>query len=484
MEVSIMSKKIGIVVLLVVFMCSLTAFAGEVANPDFWKKAAEPYKGVTIKGVSESTPPSRAMADIAAKDFEKLTGIKVEFEVTAWDEMYSKEMNDIQAGSGVYDFIYVEQDIIYTYLAKQWLVNLTQLMKDKPALVSDRFDLNDFTSFINYFKDAKGDLFGVPFEAFVKIYLYRTDLFGDPEVQKAFKAKYGWDLKPATDWKQYQQIAEFFTQWGKDKGIELYGHTAQAKTHPCIAYEMEETIWPAWGIWNWGINLQNWKATSANGGTLDSDRAKEALAWYVDMLKYAPPGARTYTWDEAAASMASGTVAQGMIYGENAAWIATDASRSKVVGKIGAALPPVYDAKVMEAIKAGKGYIGYYDGGALGVPVSSKNKEAGFLFAQFVTRPEWAAEFASLAARIVQKSTFDDPKIKELDPKVGGYYSLFKEYGSLFAGAPPFPMHPVLNDIQMKWIVKAVAGEITAAQACDEMAKEIDATLVELGYGK
>jgi hypothetical protein len=27
-----------------------------VSNPDWWKKAGEPYKGVTIKGISESTP--------------------------------------------------------------------------------------------------------------------------------------------------------------------------------------------------------------------------------------------------------------------------------------------------------------------------------------------------------------------------------------------------------------------------------------------
>lgn len=478
-----MFKKIGIVALLAVFSLSLTAFA-QVDDPAWWQKAAEPYKGVTIRGVSESTPPSKAVAEVAAKDFEAATGIKVEFEVTSWDEMYTKAINDIQAGSGIYDFIYTEQDIIYTYLQNEWLVNLTKMMAEKPELLYGKFDLADFTSFINYFKDANGDLFGIPMEAFVKIYLYRKDLFADPEIQAAFKQKYGWDLAPAKDFKQYGQIAEFFTQWGKDKGIELYGHTAQAKTHPCLAYEVEETIWPAWGIWNWGINMENWKATSANGGTLDSDLAKEALAWYVDMLKYAPPGVKTYTWDETAAAMASGKVAQGFIYGENAAWIAMDESRSKVTGgKLGVALPPTQPG-VMEAAQAGKGYIGYYDGGAFGIPVSAKNKEAALLFLQFVTRKEWAGEFASLGSRVVQTSTFDDPKIKELDPKVSGYYSLFKEYGHLFAGAPAFPMHPVLNEIQMNWIVKAVAGEVTAAEACDGMAKEIDAKLAELGYGK
>ena len=474
-----MNGKIGIIVVIALFSFTLTAFAGDVTNPDWWKKAAEPYQGVTIRGISESTPASNAVAEIAAKDFEELTGIKVEFEPTSWDQMYTKAINDIQAGSGIYDFIYLEQDIVYTYLAQDWLINQSKLMADKPDLVYPDLDLDDFTSWIDYFKNGDGDLFGIPFEAFLKTYVYRKDLFEDAEIQAAFKEQYGWELAPPADWEQYIQIAKFFTEWGKDK--EVYGHTAQAKTHPCIAYEVSESIWPTWGVWNWGINMETWKASSANGGTADSDRAKEALAMYIDLLQYAPPGVKTYTWDESAAAVASGKVAQGLIYGENTAWIATNTDRSKVTGKIGVALPPTIPG-VLDDIKAGKGYIGYYDGGAFGIPVSSKNPDPAFLFLQFVARKEWGPEFASLAARVVRKSTFDSDLIKEMDPKVDGYYTMLKDFGDLFAGAPAFPMHPVLNEIQMKWIVKAVAGEATVEEVCDEMAKEIDSTLADLGY--
>ncbi len=141
-----MVKKVGVYLVMAVFALSLTAFA-EVANPDWWKKAAEPYKGMTIRGVSESTPASKAVADIAAKEFEEVTGIKVEFEPTSWDQMYTKAINDIQAGSGIYDFIYLEQDIVYTYLAQDWLINQTKLMADNPSLVFPDLDIDDFTTF-------------------------------------------------------------------------------------------------------------------------------------------------------------------------------------------------------------------------------------------------------------------------------------------------------------------------------------------------
>ena len=56
------------------------------AHADFWSDAAKPYAGVTIRGVSESTPPSNDVKDVLAPAFTEATGIKVEFEATSWDQ--------------------------------------------------------------------------------------------------------------------------------------------------------------------------------------------------------------------------------------------------------------------------------------------------------------------------------------------------------------------------------------------------------------
>ena len=474
-----MGRKIVVLLVAAAVVCmTIPAYAG---TAEWWQKAAALYKGVTIRGVSESTPPSKAVRDYAARSFEKLTGIKIEFEVTSWDEMYTKSISDISRGTGIYDFIYVEQDIIYAYLVKNWLTDMTEIMESKPQLTDPVLDIDDFTTFIDYFKDADGHVFGIPFEAFLKSYVYRKDLFENAEIRDAFKDEYGWDLRPPKDWDEYTQIAKFFTAWGKKKGIELYGHVAQAKTHPCVAYEMCESIWPAWGVYNWGINLEKWRATVENGGTLNSKRAKEAFRWYVDMLKYAPPGVRTYTWDETAAVVGAGKIAQGLIYLENLPWVEMDTSRSVVTGKIGVALPPTYPGIMSEAAR-GLGYIGYYDGGAFSIPISSKKKEAAWLFIQWATRKEWSPKFAELAGRVCRKSTFASPEIKALNPKLAGYYDMLREKGFLYAGAAPLPMHRPLNEIYLKWVSKAVAGEVDPDVAVDSLAKEVDKLLIELGY--
>ncbi len=465
---------------------ALASFASG-ARADFWSDAGAPYKGTTIRGVSESTPPSNYVKDVLAPQFTAATGINVEFETTSWDQMYDKAIKDMQANTGIYDFVYIEQDIIYSYLAKDFLVDITQSLKDTPALASPEFNADNFTTFINAFKDPtkNDDLFGVPMEAFVKVYLYRKDLFDDPEVQAAFKAKAGRDLAPAKNHAEYREIAEFFTQWGKDKGIELWGTTVQAHTgHPASWYEFFESVAPTFGVYNWGIDANNnYAASVENGGQMNSDKAKAALEWWVGNLEYAPPESTQSTWDEVAATFAAGRAAQGLVYGENAAWIATNPDKSQVVGKVGVTLPPVEDG-VMADAESGNGYIGYYDGGAFGIPASSKNKEAALLWLQFIGQASVQADWAAAGSRIVMNATYDDPKITDMDTKVDHYYSLMKDQGKLFAGAPPYPFHAQVREATAPFFYQAITGELSPSDALDQMAAAAEKELTQLGYRK
>ncbi|WP_119070675.1 extracellular solute-binding protein [Aggregatilinea lenta] len=454
-------------------------------DEDWWATAAAPYEGVTIRGISESTPPSNYVADVLAPQFQELTGIEVEFEPTSWDQMYDKAIKDMEAATGIYDFVYIEQDIIYGYLAQDYLVDLTQTLEDNPDLVSPDFSIDDFTTFIDSFiKPENGHLYGVPMEAFVKPYLYRTDLFEDPDIMAAFEAEYGYALAPATNHQQYTDIAKFFTEYGEANDMDLWGSTVQAASgHPSSFYEVFESVMPTFGVYNWGINQDNWKATVENGGEMNSDTAKAALQWWLDLLQYAPPESTSSTWDEVAATFAAGRAAQGLVYGENAAWIASDTERSQVVGEVGVALPPLEEG-VMEAAEAGDGYIGYYDGGAFGIPHSSKNKEAALLFLQYIGQPSVQADWAAAGSRIVHDATFSDPIVVDMDAQTNGYYTLMLDQGYLFAGAPPFPFHPQVREVVAPFIYQAIAGEITAAEALDQAAVAAEEELVRLGYGE
>ncbi len=476
-------KKVFTLVLLVAFALLANMSLVTADHHGWWAEAGAPYAGTTIRGVSESTPPSNYVADVLAAQFTEYTGINVEFETTSWDQMYSKAINDMEANTGIYDFVYIEQDIIYSYLAQDYLVNLTQFAADNMDLAAADYDESAFTSFADYFKNADGDLFGVPMEAFVKVYLYRKDLFENADIQAAFEAEYGYPLAPAETFEQYADNAAFFTAYGESMDMDLWGTTVQGSTgHPASTYEFLESIGPSFGLYNWGINVDTGSAQSAHGGALDGDTAVEALSFWLSMLPYAPPEATSSTWDEVASSFAAGRAAQGWVYGENAAWIATDESRSAVTGNVGVRLPVTAEG-VIEAAEMGEGYIGYYDGGAFGIPHSSRNKEATLLWLQFIGQPAVQAEWAAAGARITHTATFDDPLIAEQDAKVDGYYTLLEEQGPLFAGAPPFPFHAQVREVIDPFIQRAILGELSPGDALSQAAMAVDEELERLGYG-
>ena len=479
-----LSVKLGASAL-ALMLAAGSAFAQDikVEHPDWWKNAGAKFEGVTLRGVTEATPPSNYISDVLAPAFEDLTGIRVEIETTSWDQMYDKAIKDMEAKTGIYDMVFIEQDIVYAYLARDFLVDFTSELKAHPELKAANFDEANLTSFADNFRGKNGDLFGMPMEAFIKVYLYRTDLFNDPEVKAAFKKETGHDLVPAKTHAEYAEIARFFTKWGKDHDMKLWGTTAQAHTgHPASWYEFFESVAPTYGVYNWGINPdKNYAATVAHGGSMNSPEAKAALKWWLEMRDLAPPESVQSTWTEVATTFAAGRAAQGLVYGENAAWIASDKNKSRVVGKVGVALPPLEDG-VMADAESGKGYIGYYDGGAFGTPVTSKNKEAALLFLQFLALPEIQEDWAAAASRITLTSTYDTPKVKALDKELGGYYTMMREDGKLFRGAPPYPFHAQVREATAQILYKVLTGDLGPDEGLDQMAAKAEEELQTLGY--
>lgn len=464
-------------------IAATSAFAG--SNDDWWKKAAEPYQGVTLRGVTESSPPSLYIREVLAPQFEELTGIRVDVETTSWDQMFDKAIKDMEAGTGIYDMVYIEQDIIYSYLARDFLTNLTGLIADNPDLKAPTYSEDNFTTFADYFKDGDGNLYGVPMEAFIKVYLYRTDLFNDPEIQAAFKEKTGKDLKPATTHADYAEIAQFFTDYGKENDMKLWGTTAQAHTgHVASWYEYFESVAPTFGVYNWGIDADNnYAASVANGGSMNSEEAKEAMNWWLSMRDIAPPESNASTWTEVGTTFGAGRAAQGLVYGENAGWIAADKTKSLVVGKVGVALPPLADGVLAEA-ESGEGYIGYYDGGAFGLPSTSKQKEAAALFLQYIGQDEVQPDWAVAAPRVTNKSTYDDPKVQAMNEELGGYYDMLKDKGYLFAGAPAYPFHAQVREATAPTFYKILTGDLSVSDGLDQMATIAEEELTNLGYRK
>ena len=70
----------------------------------FYTEAAKPYVGKTIRVLDEITPLQETLSKIVP-EFEKETGIKVEWELLNHFEVISKGQADMLSGRGYYDAV-------------------------------------------------------------------------------------------------------------------------------------------------------------------------------------------------------------------------------------------------------------------------------------------------------------------------------------------------------------------------------------------
>lgn len=67
----------------------------------FWQEAAKPFRGITVHGISENTPPSLYVRDQLAPAFAKETGITIELVITGSTAIESA----IRSNDSNYDFV-------------------------------------------------------------------------------------------------------------------------------------------------------------------------------------------------------------------------------------------------------------------------------------------------------------------------------------------------------------------------------------------
>src|SRR6266705_792620 len=69
-----------------------------------YAEAAKPYKGQNIRVLDEVTPLQETLSKIVP-EFEKETGIKVEWELLSHPEVINKGQADMLSGRGYYDAV-------------------------------------------------------------------------------------------------------------------------------------------------------------------------------------------------------------------------------------------------------------------------------------------------------------------------------------------------------------------------------------------
>ncbi|WP_433512011.1 ABC transporter substrate-binding protein [Nonomuraea sp. CA-143628] len=467
----------------------------QLAEMDWFTKAAAPYRGMEINVVSETITTHEYESQKLAKAFTEITGIKIKHDLIQEGDVIEKLQTQIQGNQNIYDAYVNDSDLIGTHSRGNYVFPLSDYMAGEgKAVTSPTLDLNDFigTSFTTG-PDKK--LYQLPDQQFANLYWFRYDWFTNPAIKKQFKEAYGYDLGVPVNWAAYEDIADFFTNKvngnGTIDGKKVYGHMDYGRKDPSLGWRFTD----AWlsmagngdpGIPNglpvdeWGIRVENCRPVGSSmtrGGDTNGPASVYALTKYVDWLKkYAPKEAAGMNFSEAGPVPAQGNIAQQVF------WYTTfTADMTKpglpVVNADGTPkwriAPSPHGVYWKEGNK-----LGYQDAGSwtLLKNTPKERRAAAWLYAQFVTSKTVSLKKSITGLTFIRDSDIKSDYFKDNSAKYGGLIEFYnsparKQWTPTGTNVPDYPK---LAQLWWQNVATAVTGETTAQQSMDNLAKQQD----------
>jgi multiple sugar transport system substrate-binding protein len=306
---------------------------------------------------------------------------------------------------------------------------------------------------------------------------YRTDLFNNPAEKRAFKKKYGYALAVPQTWKQYLNVAAFFT---RKKGATLAGKKLAR------GFYGTAEITRAPDNFDWWINR-----FASTGGIyfdknmnpkIDTAGGVAALQNFKAILPYMPPGKLNFEYNETMNAFLQGESAM-VIQWTDVARAAQDPSSSKVVGKVGYAQIPGSEVHGSIIHRSTLAY-----GRVMGISKLSKNAEAAYRVMDWMQQPSQAINYVTEPTSGIdpyQYVVYQQPQkwVQQwptLKPYVAnGLKSLKNGYPELeIPGAPRYDSSLVTH------IANALDGQETPSQALKATTDDWNKITDDLGRTK
>lgn len=416
-------------------------------------KSSKPYEGVKLKAVFIGGGTYEPLYESIPK-FEQETGAKVEivFKGNGFD-LDKKLKLDFASNSDDYDVMWD-----HTSFYSQYVDSLEPLDN---LFTAD--ELKDFIPTILNAGKKDGKLYMIPRLADISVYYYRTDLYGDKDLQAKFKSQTGYDLAPPQTLDQLKDQAIFF-----EKEVKGVSGTQFAGKEEAITGRFYELTQAFGGNF---LDKDHQVIFNQEGGLKAAQYLRDLYA-----VGAMPKGMVNFLWDEVAKNFGDGNVA---IYSEWPGWYTwmDDPASTKVSGKF-------------DVIRAPEGPSGIHPGwgGAHGfsIPKSSKNKEAAAALIKFLTNEENMYNESKLGALPVRQSVWDkvlsDAKSSGDARKQNFYNVLSTALNEDFVTPPLIKEWIPLSNILYPYLQRIILGDIEPQKGLDKAADEVQKMMKDAGY--
>jgi multiple sugar transport system substrate-binding protein len=327
-------------------------------------EAAKQYSGTEITIVWEAGLQALDPLNFSGPKWKELTGIDVTVIEVPTAEMFTKILQEHRAGTGAYDALNV---------IPSWMPDLVRAGALEPLddLVDKYGYREELQTIAPVYRDnqmkVNDIIYGFPDDGDVFVLYYRKDVFEEE------------GLEPPQTW---QEFGEIFNPLTEKFGPDMYG-AGMFRQNPYPQFLFQERFRVEGGKF---FDEESMKAT------INDEIGVKVLNEMREENKCMPPGVETWGFVETLAAFLAGDTAMTVSwppYGRWAAGYGTDEEalswvpKSEVAGKVGYALPP-------------GGHPQLAAGFSLSVSASSQNKEAAYLFIQWLNSEDISLERVQL----------------------------------------------------------------------------------------
>lgn len=377
----------------------------------------------------------------AARDYEAQTGVRINIAEFPYANLFEKEAIDLNAQTGAYDLIMLDDPWFPRFSSKRFLTELTPLLQ-KRGLQSVDPDFVTTSLALCRHPYETGGLFALPYVGNSQLFFYRKDLFDKHS------------LKEPTTWDEVLTAAKTIHEKESEGSgrSRTYGYVMRAAQGNAAVADFMPIFWAFGGE----------MFDQAGKPTVNSPEGIEALKFMLELGKFSPPGYASFNADEVNAHLLQGTAAMSINW---PAWISpfSDPAKSKVVGKMAFTTLP-------GAKKPGQAEIGNW---LIAIPRDARNPEAAMDFLLWATTVKEMKRSALAGNPPTRKSLFSDP---ELVAKFPSYPAQLKSLES----SRPRPRTPQWNEIENAFgifLSKANSGELSPEDAMNQANVEIEKIL-------
>lgn len=327
----------------------------------------------TLSMLTLNTPSTDALQKLLPL-FEAISGVSVKMTCVPYEDLHTQI--DVLSSEFYYDLIRMDVAKLdnlgpKTYLPLQQAgISIQEL---PPKLLQSKYDT---------YSQVDGTIYALPFDPSVQLFLYRSDLFNNAKIRRAYYERNHEQLEIPTSIEQYLRIAEFFTKKFNPESPTTYGATMTNGTAAIVASDFLPFF------------LEKVAKIYDSNRCIRTNIPEmvSSMQQYKQMEQYA---CQQSWWKDSVRQFANDQAATTVVYSNYAADI-MDSRHSNVVGKVGAAIIP-----------GGRPLLG---GGVIGISRYCKNLEACKQFFNWFYSPNIASILVQLGGTSPLMDVYNDFK--------------------------------------------------------------------------